>query len=112
MESLELEDVLSMASGDLAGSAKHQGVIRALLSGPAGTWRTLAELDPARSIERECQQASPVLAQKVVTGLRVAWTQHPDPGPPEEEDFCAILFFYGRDERMWHSVALFNRATL
>jgi len=26
--------------------------------------------------------------------------------------FCAILFFYGRNDLMWHYLAIFNRDTL
>ncbi|MFP2933279.1 hypothetical protein ACLESO_50660 [Pyxidicoccus sp. 3LG] len=112
MEALEIEDLLSIATGDIVGQRKHWDIVRGLLSGPVGAWRSLSNLDPAGRMERALRDSSQELAPRVVDGLRLTWTPNPDSGSSEDESFVAILFFYGRGDVMWSSVALFNRTLL
>jgi hypothetical protein len=110
VEPMSLELLLELISGDIVGMKRHQDVLRTLLSSPAGEWRELRQLDPTDALAAECRGYSPDLGPTVLDGLRLAWTLHPDepPGSP----FCLILFFYGQDGLIWHSLAIFNRDTL
>lgn len=110
VEPMSLEVLLELISGDIVGMKRHQDVLRTLLSSSAGEWRELLQLDPTDALAAQCRGYSSDLAPKVLEGLRLAWTPHPDepPGSP----LCLILFFYGRDGLMWHLVASFNRDTL
>jgi hypothetical protein len=110
VETMSLEVLLELISGGIVSMKRHQDVLRKLLSSPSGEWRDLRQLDPMDALAAECRGYSSDLGPKVLDGLRLAWTPHPDepPGSP----FCLILFFYGRDGLMWHPVASFNRDTL
>lgn len=68
------------------------------------------ELDRAGVLAEEARGLSSELGPKVVEGLKLAWTLNPD--DLGDRSFCAILFFYGRDDLMWHRLAIFNRNTL
>jgi len=107
---MSLEVLLELLSGDIVSMKRHQELLRTLLSRPAGEWRGVRELDPTDVLAAECRSYSPELAPKVLEGLRLAWTPHPE--EPSGSPFCLILFFYGRDGLMWHPVAAFNRDTL
>jgi hypothetical protein len=109
VEPMNLEVLLELVTGDIVGMTRHQDVLRRLFSSPVGEWRGLQKLDPTDALAAECRDYSPDLGPKVMEGLRLAWTPYPDePGSP----FCLILFFYGRDDLLWHPVAVFNRDTL
>jgi hypothetical protein len=110
MEPMSLEVVLELVSGDIVGMKRHQEVLRTLLSSPAGEWRDLRQFDPTDALAAECQNYSPDVGPRVLDGLRLAWTPHPD--EPSDSPYCLILFFYGRDGLIWHSLAIFNRDTL
>lgn len=107
---MSLEVLLELVSGDIVGVKRHQEVLRALLSSRAGEWRELRQLDPTDALAAECQNYSSDVGQRVLEGLRLAWTTHSD--EPSDGPYCFILFFYGRDGLMWHSLAVFNRDTL
>jgi hypothetical protein len=110
VQDIDLEELLEILSGSVVGEKRHQRMVRALMDGPVGTWRPVMELDRAGVLAAEARGFSSELGPKVMEGLRLAWTLNPD--APEDGPFCAILFFYGRDELMWHHLALFNRDTL
>jgi hypothetical protein len=110
MQPLGLQELLEMVSGDVVSKKRYQGIVELLLAGPDGTWRPVTELDSTGALAEACRLHSPELGPKVMEGLRLAWTPNPD--APTDNAFCAVLFFYGRDDLMWHSLALFNRATL
>ncbi len=110
MQDLDLEELLEIVSGNVVSETLHQPILRVLLEGPVGTWRPVMELDPARVLAEEARGFSSELGAKVVEGLKLAWTLNPD--EPDDKTFCVILFFSGRDELMWHHLALFNRNTL
>lgn len=110
MQELELEEILEIISGSVVSERRHQHVLRALTAGPAGIWKSAMELDRAGVLAEQARGLSSEMGPRVVEGLKLAWTLNPD--DPDDRAFCAILFFYGRDERMWHRLALFNRNTL
>lgn len=110
MQNLNLEGVLEIISGNVVSEKRHQRILRELMTEPAGTWRPVLALDPAGVLAEEARGLSSELGPKVVEGLKLAWTLNPD--DPDDSSFRAILFFYGRDDLMWHRLALFNRHTL
>jgi hypothetical protein len=110
VQELEIEELLEIISGSVVSEKRHQRILKALLDEPAGTWTPVMELDAPGVLREEARALSSVLGPKVMEGLRLAWTLNPD--DPEDRSFCAVLFFYGRDELMWHRLALFNRRTL
>jgi len=110
VEDLDLEGLLEIISGNVVGEKSHQRILRELLEGPAGTWRSAMELDRAGVLAEKARGFSSELGPKVVEGLKLAWTLNPD--DLGDRSFCAILFFYGRDDLMWHRLAIFNRNTL
>jgi hypothetical protein len=110
VQDIGLEELLEIISGNVAGEKRHQGILRALMESPVGTWRPVSELDEAGVLAEEARGFSSRLGPKVVEGLRLAWTPNPDDSG--DGAFCAILFFYGRDNLLWHQLALFNRDTL
>lgn len=110
MQDINLDELLEITSGKIVGEKRHQGILRALIESPVGAWRPITELDQTELLAQEIRGFSPDFGAKVVEGLRLAWTLNPD--DPENKSFCTILFFYGRDDLMWHSLALFNRDIL
>ena len=110
MQDIDLEGLLEIISGNVVSEKRHQRILRALLDGPVGTWRPVMELDQAGVLAEEARGFSSEVGPKVVAGLKLAWTLNPD--DPDGRSFCAILFFYGRDDLMWHHLAIFNRNTL
>lgn len=110
MQDLDLEGLLEIISGNVVSETRYQRILRALIDGPLGTWRPVTELDPMGVLAEEARGFSSVWGPKVMEGLRLTWTLNPD--DPADPAYCAILFFYGRDELMWHRLAIFNRNTL
>jgi hypothetical protein len=110
VQDIDLEELLEILSGNVISQKRHQRILRALLASPAGTWRPVLELDHEEGLAEEARVLSSERGPKVVEGLRIAWTLNPD--DPDDRAFCAILFFFGRDDRMWHRLAIFNRNTL
>ncbi len=110
MQDIDLEELLEIISGKVISEKPHQRIIKALMDGPAGTWRSIMGLDPAGVLAEEARAFSSEMGPKVMEGLRLAWTLNPD--APDDKAFCVILFFYGRDDLMWHHLAIFNRNTL
>ncbi len=110
MQELDLEGVLEIISGNVLSEKRHQSILRKLMESPAGAWMPVTELDQAAVLVEEAQGLSSALGPKVAEGLKLAWTLNPD--DPDDRFFCAILFFYGRDDLMWHRLAIFNRNTL
>jgi hypothetical protein len=110
VQDLDLEGLLEIISGNVVSEKRHQHVLRALIAGPVGTWRSVMELDRAGVLAEEARGFSSEIGSRVVEGLKLAWTLNPD--DLDDRAFCAILFFYGRDDLMWHHLAIFNRNTL
>jgi hypothetical protein len=110
VQGIGLEELVEIISGNVVSERRHQDILRALMEGPAGTWRPVTELDRVGVLAEEARSLSSEMGPKVLEGLRLTWTLNPD--DPDDRTFCAILFFYGRDEMLWHRLALFNRNTL
>ena len=110
MQDLDLETLLNIVSGNVVGEKRYQHILKALIEGPVGTWKSVTELDRLGALEEGARTVSSWQGPKVVEGLKLAWTLNPD--DPNDRAFCAILFFYGRGNLMWHRLALFNRETL
>jgi hypothetical protein len=110
VQGIDLEGLLEIITGNMVSEKRHQHVLRALIAGPAGVWRSVMELDRAGVLSEEARGFSSEIGPKVVDGLKLTWTLNPD--DPDDRAFCAILFFYGRDHLMWHHLAIFNRNTL
>ncbi|MBN1207262.1 MAG: hypothetical protein JXB05_20420 [Myxococcaceae bacterium] len=110
MQDIDLEGLLEIISGNVVGERRHQDILRVLIAGPVGTWMPATGLDRAGLLAEEARGFSSELGPKLMEGLRLTWTLNPD--DPDDRAFCAILFFYGRDDLMWHRLALFNRNTL
>lgn len=111
-EPLEMEDLLSLVTGDIVSERAYQDALRALLSGGAGVWRTIGEIDVTHAISKNCLSHSTGMGLKIIDGLRLTWAVNPDSIEPTEDPFCTIWFYYGRDGLLWHNVALFNRDSL
>jgi hypothetical protein len=110
VQELGLDELLEIISGNVVSEKSHQRILRELLEGPVGIWRQAKELDREGVLTEEAQSFSSDLGLEVMEGLKLAWTLHPD--DPGDRSFCAILFFYGRNDLLWHRLAIFNRNTL
>lgn len=113
-----LELLVELVGLDVVSIEPCEHILRALLSRPIGTWHDLQTLDPrgvlaAHGKTYTVARENPELLEKVLDGLRYAWTLVADEEDAETSPYCFILIYYGRDDlMMWNRMALFNRDSL
>jgi hypothetical protein len=106
-----LRELLETIPDSFIVKAKYPDILKTLIDGPVGTWRSVTELDPAGRLAEDYQSRSSKWGPLLVAGLKLAWTLN-SPEDMATSSFCAILFFYSQHDEFWLKAFRFQREWL
>lgn len=110
LEPMDLKVFMEVVSADILGLKRYQDIVRKLLASPPGVWQPLREFHPTDDFSPRYKGCSREFGEKALEGLHLTWTLQAD--EPADSPYFFILFYYGRDDLMWHSLAIYNREAM